>query len=79
MVEQAEVQKDKVSKMLRKTEKEARQYHVPARPERILQNAGRRGGTKRKGKCQKWKGLSIFGEVFGKQKKERQIFHGWKR
>ena len=45
MVGQAEVQRDKVGKVSRKIEKEGRQYHVPERPERILQNAGRRGGT----------------------------------
>ena len=45
MVGKAEVQKDKIGKIRRKTEKEARQYHVSARPAGILQNAGRRGGT----------------------------------
>ena len=55
VVGQAEVQKIKVGKMWRKTEKEARQYHVPARPKRTLQNAERRGGT--------WKRDSRNGKV----------------
>ena len=46
MVGQAEVPKGKVGKMWRKTEKEA--SHDSARPEGILQNAGRRGGTWRR-------------------------------
>ena len=32
-----------------------------------------------KERCQKWKSLSSFGEVFGKEKKERQTCHGWNR
>ena len=29
-----------------------------------------------KERCQKWKSLSSFGEVFGKENKERQTCHG---
>ena len=42
-----EVQESKVGKIYGEKETRARQYHVPARPERILPDIGRKWDTRR--------------------------------
>ena len=54
--------------MWRKTEKEARQYHVSVRSEGILQNAGRRRGTWRRD-ARNGKVCQVLGWYLGKRKR----------